>query len=1456
MSYLLKLKYSRLVSVFVDGAGYADDGEEILGITEDQTDAKKRAARMMDDADTKLSKKARGIAQAGRQQAGAMMNFARTGVSEAKRKAVVVKEASKEQELDVDSMMDGSAQAMEVGPKASRGRPVTKVVQKRAPVATRNVSSWSNPAEAVDDYYANGDDDMEFDMQAPTDGFDAVKTELDAVEETQEKKISLGKTSRKLKVNFNDTKTSTGQSLGDVDNGFMPVLDGSTASGMTGVTSGTQQAMESTAAIDSKLWIKKPEDEDEYMNFFYLDANETNGVIYLFGKVEVTPAADPKAKFPPEKKYVSCCVAVHNCERNLFVLPRATGEFLPDGTEKRAEFQDVYGEINKLLVPSVIPKKVGASFRVAKKERNYAFEHGSIPRVPTDYMKVVYSSKFGVPSPAQCSGGKHYERIFGGPNSVLELFMLKRKLKGPCWLKIAKPRLMPEKLSWCKLEVGVENPKSIKVEESKMANPPLVAMSVSMKTAVNPITHTHEVISISGLVHTAIQGDVDTEVHPKHMRRFTYVRPLGMSCGSQWAAQFPHDLSDTIKKSGFNGILETFPNERAMLSKFFVRVQLEDPDIMASHNLFGFEFDVLLNRAITNKISQWDRLGRLRRSRAPKSINDSNAIAGRIFCDTYKASKEFLRETTYSLMHLAGSQLGRKRVEVDPVDVPRFFSSSKDIMNLYKHTENDTLLVQMLMLKLQVIPLTKQLTNLSGNLWSRTMRGARAERIEYLLLHEFHKNKFILPERKPFEKKGAPTGDDDGDDDGGNNKVGGFSHKRAKAAYAGGLVLEPKKGLYDTFILLLDFNSLYPSLIQEYNLCFTTVDYTKYMPDSTGKIAGADKKNVHVKMETDEAGLDGDEEDEAGGTQQLPPLPDAQLKQGILPRVIKYLVDRRKIVKNLLKQERDPVRRQEHDIRQKALKLTANSMYGCLGFSFSRFYARPIAALVTAKGREALQRTVDVATRQMQLDVIYGDTDSIMINTNSRDLAAVKLLGRQVTTEVNKLYKALELDIDGVFKSMLLLKKKKYAALTINERDGEIYYEKELKGLDLVRRDWAPVSKKTGRFVVDTILSTELDREGIVIAIHDYLADLANQIRDNKLDLAEFVVTKGLNKNPKDYPDVKGQAHLQVALQMLKDSRPVNIGDHIPYVICKEGPEGASAPQRAHHPDEVFRSNGALTVDFEWYLTNQILPPINRLCEPIDGTSQAAISEKLGLDSSKFRTSSSRDDDGFDDWDYKPMHMRDDSERFKGVEKLTYSCKSCHNNDICYPGTFNDKDMSGLSCTQCGALYLGRNTYADCYSYLCNRVTLLVRSCAKTYYDNWVVCDNPYCKARTKQQSLRGDVCMADGCKGQGHMIPEYDGMRLHTQLKYLESLFDFERSIEKKIRATKSKEQDIREEQVVIRDNDKKTFNSGLHLKDQETMRLLKTHMENSIKWSGYNWIEPQLWTDIFKKVLTNNSN
>lgn len=70
----------------------------------------------------------------------------------------------------------------------------------------------------------------------------------------------------------------------------------------------------------------------------------------------------------------------------------------------------------------------------------------------------------------------------------------------------------------------------------------------------------------------------------------------------------------------------------------------------------------------------------------------------------------------------------------------------------------------------------------------------------------------------------------------------------------------------------------------------------------------------------------------------------------------------------------------------------------------------------------------------------------------------------QIKNEVNKLYKLLEIDIDGIFKSLLLLKKKKYAALSVEPTgDGKYVTKQELKGLDIVRRDWCDLAKQTGK---------------------------------------------------------------------------------------------------------------------------------------------------------------------------------------------------------------------------------------------------------------------------------------------------------------------------------------------------------------------------------------------------------
>ncbi len=225
----------------------------------------------------------------------------------------------------------------------------------------------------------------------------------------------------------------------------------------------------------------------------------------------------------------------------------------------------------------------------------------------------------------------------------------------------------------------------------------------------------------------------------------------------------------------------------------------------------------------------------------------------------------------------------------------------------------------------------------------------------------------------------------------------------------------------------------------------------------------------------------------------MPELPSSDLPTGILPQILGNLVQRRKAVKSLMKdQHATPLQLQQWDIRQKALKLTANSMYGCLGQTVARFFAKPLAMLITSRGREILQSTVELAASENlevrhfhkgvlavavhgvyegligfyslnMSQVVYGDTDSIMIYTNSEVLPDVKKIGQAFKKLVNQRYKLLELDIDGCYQRMLLLKKKKYAALMVEEKDGKLETKLETKGLDMVRRDWCGLSKDVSR---------------------------------------------------------------------------------------------------------------------------------------------------------------------------------------------------------------------------------------------------------------------------------------------------------------------------------------------------------------------------------------------------------
>ncbi|CDR97620.1 DNA polymerase alpha subunit, putative [Babesia bigemina] len=1052
--------------------------------------------------------------------------------------------------------------------------------------------------------------------------------------------------------------------------------------------------------VASELETALPKDSKD-VAFYILDVHEDlGGLLRLFGKLH-SGGGRTESAMVTVRQFMRCLFFKARMDLDLSDMPEAENSY------ERAFMKRFFAEFEPIRKSYGIKK---VKYKLVKRT---LLRYG--PSEPALYVKVCYP--FSHPQLRnEHYQGTTYSDVYGATTTPAELFLVKRKIKGPSWLRIIDAQRSSENVSTCKHELDVETHKNVELwnarESENLPTPTLCVASVSVKTFFASQTN-QEVLQIAMIYDNVFPVDASEIKSLNRCNQYVGIRKINKQ-------PWPTEMSAFLAKRPYFRIFE---QERGLLANFMKTLEVIDPDVVVGHDITQNVGEVLLKRCNLLNIPLRVSFSRLRLLRkAPHPF-----FAGRIFCDTRVLTKELHHNrSNYDLSSCVSDLVYSSQVKDHSFYTKNSFNitelspcfgedSMKNLLVLAQANSKCCLDSFNLLIKLQALQLTKELTNIAGNLWSRSVQCARSERNDFLLLHEFHRAKYIIDHNfEKYHKHSSTTADNEEDE--GDKK---------KKTYEGGLVLEPVTGLYDNFILLLDFNSLYPSIIQEFNVCFTTVKLNE---------------DESVEVVSDVGGM--------------------------LPQILRRLVELRASVKAAIAAEKNETRKSQLGVRQLALKLVANSLYGCLGSVYSRFHARHMAAYITQQGRMVLQATREKVEKQFALRVIYGDTDSLMIDTNIRDdgsesafEAAHQIAGTLMAT-INKSHKKLEIGMDAIFSRLLLLKKKKYAALKVVDYKNK-KFAREIKGLDFIRRDWSILTKEVGNALIAIILSDKHNEnkeqgvENTVEKIHDTLKEVNKSIVEGQIPPKAWVITRQLAKNPEEYAANSNLPHVTVALRLNASGASFAAGHEVPFIICsKESIErymksqNAEEGEGAESLDAKLRSlcNRAysltefqqkqLEADIQYYKTQQLLPPIMRLCGVIEGTDPQKLASCLQIEDSVSRTILNTNYSSFDygEHESKAMSLINKSEeRYKEVEMTTsVPCQFC--NTAVHANYF----LKHMSCSNCGnwlPLHAMRNWITRTIYEISMQSSFCIRICniCNTTTPSVCIGDNDVCPQPTCQ---------------------------------------------------------------------------------------------------------------------------
>ncbi|KAI5801709.1 hypothetical protein DFH27DRAFT_557681 [Peziza echinospora] len=399
------------------------------------------------------------------------------------------------------------------------------------------------------------------------------------------------------------------------------------------------------------------------------------------------------------------------------------------------------------------------------------------------------------------------------------------------------------------------------------------------------------------------------------------------------------------------------------------------------------------------------------------------------------------------------------------------------------------------------------------------------------------------------------------------------------------LVMEPQSAFYTSPVVVLDFQSLYPSLMIAYNYCYSTF---------LGRVTGWRGENKMGFMNYQRT------------PRMLELLKDyirvapngimyatQGLRKSLLAKMLGELLDTRIMVKNGMKSSKgDKALYKLLNNRQLALKLVANVTYGYTMAGFSgRMPCAEIADSIVQTGRETLEKAIELihSEPRWNAEVVYGDTDSLFIHFPGRTRLEAFTLGEEIANLVTSLNpKPVKLKFEKVYHPCILLSKKRYVGFKYETR-GQTEPDFDAKGIETVRRDGTAAQQK-----IEEMALKILFRTADLSKVKEYFQRQCMKIMSGKISIQDFCFAKEVKLGSySEKGTLPGGAKISTEKMNSDHRAEPQYGERVPYVVIA-GPPGSRLIDRIV-PPETLLHNTHHRLDAEYYISKNLIPPLERI---------------------------------------------------------------------------------------------------------------------------------------------------------------------------------------------------------------------------------------------------------------------